>query len=159
MAKVTNYQLTKEIKEQTSTVFNFFCDLKNHVHLHPLLTEVKEVKTFLNEKGQEVTVFEIHEYIKIFGFISVSNSYIAHRIVLKEARTCIFEVKSFPKVYLSASYAFSEVGDKDTILEAEVIITTPWGLSGFVTKTAQKAHITLLEQLKQYLEQKNESPF
>lgn len=154
MTRTSNYQLTIEIEEGAREVFNFFCDLQNHVHLHPLLTEVKIVKTFQNEQGQEVTVYEIHEKVKMFGFISVPNTYIAHRIVLKETQICIFEVKSFPRISLSSSYTFSECGANKTVVEEKVRIETPWGLSGFVTKTAQKAHLTLLERLKQYLEQK-----
>jgi hypothetical protein len=157
MTKITNYQLNIEIKEQAKTVFNFFCDLQNHIHLHPLLTEVKIVQTFQNEKGQEVTVYEIHERVKMFGFLSVPNTYIVHRILLKEDNTCIFEAKSFPRIHLSSSYAFLEQGEDGTKVEAQVRIETPFGLSGFVTKTAKKAHTTLLEQLKTHMEhQRNE---
>jgi hypothetical protein len=153
--RTTNYQLDIAIKEQPVAVFNFFSDLQNQVYLHPLLTKVSEIKRFENEKGQEVTVFEIQERIKMLGFISLPNTYMAHRILLKEQNTCVFEVRSFPGIYLSSSYTFSEHGTNCTKVEEKVSIEAPFGLSGFVTKTAKQAHSTLLIKLKQYLEQKN----
>jgi len=151
ITKKTSYQLTIEVKQQATDVFNFFCNLENHVHLHPLLTKVTIEKVFYNEKGQEVTVFEIQERIKILGFISIPNTYIAHRILLKEPNSCIFEVKSFPNICLSSSYVFIDNGPNSTQVEEQVSIEAPFGLSGFVTKTARNAHQVLLEQLKQHL--------
>lgn len=152
ITKKTSYQLTIEVKQQATDVFNFFCNLENHVHLHPLLTKVTIEKVFYNDKGQEVTVFEIQERIRILGFISIPNTYIAHRILLKEQNSCIFEVKSFPNICLSSSYVFIDNGPNSTQVEEQVSIEAPFGLSSFVTKTARNAHYVLLEQLKQHLE-------
>lgn len=152
ITKKTSYQLTIEVKQQATDVFNFFCNLENHVHLHPLLTKVTIEKVFYNDKGQEVTVFEIQERIRILGFISIPNTYIAHRILLKEQNSCIFEVKSFPNICLSSSYVFIDNGPNSTQVEEQVSIEAPFGLSSFVTKTARNAHHVLLEQLKQHLE-------
>ncbi|MBL4650542.1 MAG: hypothetical protein JKY03_12495 [Aureispira sp.] len=156
ITRTTNYQLNVEIKENAANVFNFYCDLQNHVHLHPLLTKVTIVETFQKEKGQEVTVYEIQERITVLGFISVSNTYTVHRILLREEKKCVFEVKSFPNISLSSAYLFSERGVNCTQLEEKVKIEAPWGLSGFVTKTAKNAHYISLTKLKQHFAQKNE---
>jgi hypothetical protein len=155
MKITTSYKLDIEIKEQPVDVFNFFSDLKNHVHLHPLLTKVEVVKTFDNEKGQEVTVFEIQERVKVLGFISMPNTYIVDRVLLTEQTKCVFEVRSFPGIRLSSSYTFLETENNGTKIEENVTIEAPFGLSGFVTKTAKSAHTVFLGQLKDYLEQKN----
>jgi hypothetical protein len=152
--KTTSYQLNIEIEEKAIDVFDFYCDLQNHVHLHPLLTKVTIVDTFENEKGEDVTVYEIQERIKALGFISMPNTYSVHRILLREENKCVFEVKSFPNISLSSAYIFSETGVNSTQLEENVKIESPWGLSGFVTKTAKNAHHTSLTKLKQYFEQK-----
>ena len=153
ITRTAGYKLNIEIKEEAADLFNFFCDLKNHVHLHPLLTKVNVVKTFCNEKGQEVTVYEIQERIKVLGFLSMSNTYIANRILLREENKCVFEVKAFPNIFLSSSYTFLETGNS-TQLEQEVTIEAPLGLSGFVTKTARSAHDISLVKLKQHFNRK-----
>ncbi|BDS10526.1 hypothetical protein [Aureispira anguillae] len=153
ITRTTGYKLSIEVEQQALEAFNFFCDLDNHVHLHPLLTKVTEVDSFYNDKGKEVTVFEIEERVKILGLISMPNKYIAHRILQKEQNTCVFEVKSFPNICLSSSYTFLENGGNKTEIQEHVKIQAPLGLSNFVTKTAKNAHHTLLEQLKEYLEQ------
>ena len=152
----TNYQLDIVIERSVEEVFPFFCDLRNHVHLHPLLTKVKITDTFENKVGQAVTTFKLEEKIKVMGGLSMPNTYVAHRILSEDKNTCTFSVKTFPNVDLSSSYIFLEVGNQCTKIEEKVNIQAPWGLSGFVTKTAKNAHITLLKKLKQYLEtQKN----
>lgn len=150
--RTTDYQLNIEIKQSMEEVFNYFSDLSNHVDLHPLLTKISLLKEFQNEKGQDVSVFKIQERIPILGKISISNTYTAHRILLEVPKTCIFEVKSFPWVYLSSSYIFRSNGMDRTAIQEEVIIRAPWGVSRFVTKTAKKAHGSLLTRLKQRLE-------
>lgn len=153
----TTYRLNVEIKEKGEKVFNFLSDLHNHVDLHPLLTKVSIMKTFHNEKGQEVTVYKIHERIKIFKFFYMFNSYIVSRTLLREQNKCVFRVKSFPAIHLSSTYTFLETETNETQLEESVVIKSPFGLSGFVTKTARDAHEISLAKLKEYLERKNEA--
>lgn len=148
----TNYQLDIVIERPVEEVFSFFCDLKNHVHLHPLLTKVGVEDRFENEEGQIVTVFKLEETIKVLGWFSMPNTYIAHRVLLEEQNTCIFSVKTFPNIHLSSSYVFLKEGNQRTKIKEEVNIQAPFGMSGFVTKTAKNAHATLLKALKQYLE-------
>lgn len=153
MIRTTSYQLNIEIEQPRGKVFDYFSDLQNHVYLHPLLTKVTLLEEFHNNKGQIVSVFEIQERIRVLGFITVPNTYTAHRILLEEPKTCIFEVKSFPWVQLSASYMFVDEGINKTKIQEDVRVKAPWGLSGFVTKTAKKAHHSLLRMLKEQLEE------
>lgn len=153
----TSYQLKVEIKEKAVNAFNFLSDLHNHVDLHPLLTKVSIMKTFHNEEGQEITVYKIDERIKVFRFFYMSNSYVVNRTVLKDQNKFVFEVKTFPNIHLSSTYTFLETETNETQLEESVVMKSPLGLSGFVTKTARDAHEISLAKLKEYLEQKNEA--
>ena len=154
--RTTSYQLKVEIKEKAVNAFNFLSDLHNHVDLHPLLTKVTIIKTFENEAGQEITVYKIDERIKMLNLFYISNSYVVNRTLFSDQNKFVFEVKTFPNIHLTSTYTFLETETNETQLEESVVIKSPVGLSGFVTKTARDAHEVSLAKLKTYLEQNKE---
>ncbi|WP_052599837.1 SRPBCC family protein [Aureispira sp. CCB-QB1] len=153
--KKTSYEIDIVVERTLADVFSFFSDLQNHVHLHPLLKSVRIAQQFRDEEGQNVTIFEIQERVKVWKSIFIPKTYLAHRVLLEEENTCIFTVRSFPSISLSCTYQFTASNTNHTHILEQVTINAPLGLSSFVTKTARNAHLTLLRQLKQYLEKKN----
>ncbi len=155
--KTTEFNQSISINFNAHEIFKFFYDLNNHPLIHPYMEKVTEKRRYENEKGQEVTEFEVIDQVRLLGVFFSKTKLDTKRILEEKNASCTFEVRSLPNIKMKIRFSIERT-EAGAIVKEEVVIQAPYMLSSYVTREAKKAHYKLLWNLKKHFETQNAIP-
>lgn len=142
---------TIHIAAAPTAVYNHLAHIANHPGLQPLVVETQEIRREVDAAGHTVIHFYSVELFRFLGVISYRNKIRVKMTQRLDEKLLVQEVDSFPNIYLVSRTEFLAEGSGTAVRET-IDIDTPNFVAGFVQKTADSAHETLLRTLKTRLE-------
>lgn len=149
--KSINLSKTIHIQAAATAVYNHLANITNHPGLQPLIVAAQEIDRHVDDQGHTVIHFYSIEKFSFLGFIPYHNKIRVKMTQIPEEHCLIQEVDSFPNIRLVSRTIFQADHQGTTVTET-LHIDTPNLVAGFVQKTADSAHDTLLQTLKARLE-------
>lgn len=139
------------VQADPEAMFAHLADIKNHPGLQPLVVETQEIERTVDENKHTIVDFFSVELFRFLGLISYRNKIRVKMIQVPEENLIIHEVESFPNITLISHTTF-EPENGGTAVAETIQITTPNIVAGYVEKTADAAHDSLMQNLKTRME-------
>jgi hypothetical protein len=140
--------LSEQIPAAPDDVRAFYVDLRNIIHVHPLVVSV--TPSDRTDSGDGYTQgYRVRDRIPL-GPLTVTVGYTA-RVTVPGQGDVHTEAQQFPRVRLIGNVSFDPSCD-GTRLTERLLITAPRPLAGFTVREAVKAHQAMLGGIREHFE-------
>ncbi|XP_072021880.1 uncharacterized protein [Amphiura filiformis] len=144
------------IHRPAEDVYKGLSDLRNSITYHRHRKELHVIEE--NKDGIPEKVYEITDYIPIYGSLEIPITYNVTMEFTKPNRElrCDFSINAYALIGRNTWYLLpgEDQNGSGTRLKEEFEITCPWMSSHFTEYTARLAHNDLLSNIKVALEQR-----
>lgn len=141
--------LSEQIPATPDDVRAFYVDLRNIIHVHPLVVSV--TASDRTESGDGYTQgYRVRDRIPL-GPLTMAVGYTA-RVTVPGHGDVHTEARQFPRVRLVGNVSFDPTGD-GTRLTERLHISAPRPLAAFTVREAVKAHQAMLVGIREHFEQ------
>jgi len=135
------------VEKSISEVFDFMYDVKNHKHLHPLITHVHLSETYTNNLNQKVCVYVITDKVPVAGMFSFKQVYTSIQTLIEVNRHYTFTVPPTSGVEVFVDVLFDIISENKTQIQMQAHIKAPALFHKFVVKKADSSHKKMLRLL------------
>ncbi|MEH0154192.1 SRPBCC family protein [Limibacter armeniacum] len=151
LRKSKHTTLTVEIDNSVEAVFAYFKDMRHHVDLYPLVTDIAILGQDTDSQGNDKLKVGITEKISI-GPFTFPASVMAEQVIAKDAYQFDTYVKASPNMDVHITCRFTELGANRMKLEETIeIVAYGFMVNMAINKTAE-SHETALQNLKAKME-------
>ncbi|MGX9791717.1 SRPBCC family protein [Mycobacterium sp. MMS18-G62] len=140
--------LAEDIPAPPGDVRDFYVDLNNIKHVHPLVVAVKETGRHGTTDGY-VQTYRVSDRIPL-GRFTLPISYVA-RLRVPADGDVVADAHQFPRVRLHTTVTFDKIPEGTRLIE-RLTIQAPRPLAGTTTREAVKAHAAMLAGIRRYFE-------
>jgi hypothetical protein len=140
--------VSEDIPASPSQVRDFYVDLDNIKHLHPLVVAVRATDRCETAEGY-IQSYRVQDRIPL-GPLHLRIGYLA-RLHVPNAGEVTAEARQFPRVRLRTTVSFEPIGAGTRITE-RMRIDAPRPLAAMTAREAVKAHTAMLAGMRRCFE-------
>ena len=144
----SEHTVSEEIPAPPDQVRDFYVDLDNIKHLHPLVVAVRATDRRETADGY-IQSYRVQDRIPL-GPLHLRISYLA-RLHVPDAGDVTAEARQFPRVRLRTTVSFEPV-DAGTRITERMHIDAPRVLAAMTAREAVKAHTAMLAGMRRCFE-------